>query len=135
MNSHLRYVLPLLVSATLGVAQSTSGAAADSDTRARDIGRAFERYQEQLREFSSSRDAAPPWWKSTSSTSLPAATREKFARAQREFHDAVRGPLGAEPIPATGPDSRYAFLPPNKQAVAAQIDQLHNDRAMEVRRD
>jgi hypothetical protein len=127
----LRYVPAFLLSAIVASAQSSP---ADPDARAREIGRAFQKYQEQLREIAASREAAPPWWKSASVYSS-ARMPEKFARAQREFHDAVRGPLGAEPVSATGPDVRYEFLPIQKQSTVAHIDQLYNERALEVRRD
>ena len=135
MNSRpVRSVLLLLLSAAAVLAQPSS-APANTDARAAEIGRAFQRYQEQLRAITANAEGPGAWWKTTSTTYVPPATREKLAAAEREFHDAVRGPLGAEPIASAGRDWRYNFLPESKQMLVAHIEQIYLDRSMEVRRE
>ena len=135
MNScPIRSVLLLLLSAGVALAQPSS-APANPDARAAEIGRAFQRYQEQLRAITSNAEGPGAWWKTVSTAYISPATREKLAAAEREFHAAVQGPLGAEPIAPTGRDWRYSFLPESKQMLVAHIDQLYHDRQMEVRRE
>jgi hypothetical protein len=125
---------PLLFLSAVALAQPAS-APANADARAGEIGRAFQRYQEQLREITGSAEKPTAWWKTSSGALTLPAVREKLAAAQREFHDAVRGPLGAEPIASTGRDWRYSFLPEPKQMLVAHIDQIFADKNLEIRRE
>jgi hypothetical protein len=130
----IRLIPLLLLSATSVLAQPRS-ASVNPDARATEIGRAFQRYQEQLRALISNAEEPAAWWKTTAPASITPTTREKLAVAEREFHDAVRGPLGAAPITSAGWDWRYSFLPEAKQMPVAYIDQIYLDRSMEIRRE
>ena len=126
-------ILCFSVAAVFG--QAVPSAPASADAQAAEIGRAFLRYQTQLREITADADRPTAWWKTTSGVPTLPATREKLAQAQREFHDAVRGPLGGDPIPSAGRDWRYSFLPEQKQMLVANIELIYNERAMEIRRE
>lgn len=123
-----------LLSAVVAFPQSASPSASEADARALEIGRAYMRFQEQLRTIGSTPDPTP-WWRTPLGAYTFLGTREKIAQANREFYDAIRRPLGAEPVPATGRDMRYSFLPEAKQLLVAQIDQSYNDKLAELRRD
>jgi hypothetical protein len=113
----------------------TAETSSDADARALAIGRAFLRYQEQLRAVPAAGETDAQWWRTAPVTTIDPVAREKVAAAEREFNDAVRASLGSDPVPATGRDPRYSFLPESKQAAVAAIEQRFNDRSADLRRE
>jgi hypothetical protein len=134
------FALGCLGSIVAACAQTAAPAApassTDNDARAASVGRAYLRYQEQLRQIAATTRENPEWWKAPVGQTITAVdSREKLLQAQREFNEAIRELLGREPLPATGPDARYGFLPEAKQPRVLQIEQLHGERLNELRRD
>ena len=136
MNS-ARSRLPILFSILSALPALAQPAAplASADRQALEIGRAYQRFQDQLRAIYAATPDTPAWWKAPPGSYSTPGQREKIAQAQRDFHAAIREFIGSEPIAGTGRDSRYSFLPESKQILAAQIDQSYAERTMELRRE
>jgi hypothetical protein len=136
MNSRsLRICLLAGVHGTVAAfGQAPPAGAANVNAQATEVGRAYIRYQQQLREIMPAAAENDRWWQ-TPVAAPNAETREKLSQANRVFNDAVRGPLGAEPLRPTGRDPRFTFLPEAKQEQVARIEQAYADQMSDIRRE
>jgi hypothetical protein len=128
------FMAAFLLSGSSFAAEPAARPATADDERALVIGRAYLRYQEQLRAAAPEAPSSAQWWR-TPPASSPAGVREKLLQAQFDFHDAVREALGVEPLTSAERDSRFDYLPAGKRERIARIEQLHGERMTAFRRD